>query len=166
MLLVAVAATMGKGTPLASLKGWVVGGCIASCLTMCGLTWAALHPSGWPLQQNVFLLGLANGVFAIAAISSMMALSRSGHGAREGTRMGLWGAAQAISFALGGVSGTLLVDVAQRLLGGRSGTAYACVFALEAIGFFVAQWLARTTHFPQSISPVADRPAVLDSQRS
>ena len=40
----------------------------------------------------------ANGAFAIAAIGSMMALVGGRAKAREGTRMGLWGAAQAIGF--------------------------------------------------------------------
>jgi MFS transporter, BCD family, chlorophyll transporter len=36
-------------------------------------------------------------MFAVAAIGSMMALAGEGRGRREGTRMGLWGAAQAIA---------------------------------------------------------------------
>ena len=44
-----------------------------------------------------WLLGFFNGVFAVAAIGAMMALAGEGAGAREGTRMGLWGAAQAIA---------------------------------------------------------------------
>ena len=40
---------------------------------------------------------------AVAAIGSMMALAGAGHRRRgEGMRMGLWGAAQAIAFGLGG----------------------------------------------------------------
>jgi MFS transporter, BCD family, chlorophyll transporter len=168
MLLVAVVASLCKGTPLASLKGWVVGGCIASSLSMLGLVWAGLYPSGWPLQQNVFLLGLSNGVFSIAAISSMMALARSGrstHTGREGTRMGLWGAAQAISFALGGVSGTILVDIVKQLTG-PSGAAYACVFMLEAVGFFAAQALARATYFPQSFAPLTPAATAFDREKA
>lgn len=165
MLLVALVVSLCKGTPLASLKAWVVSGCIASGLSMCGLVWAGLHPSGWPLQHNVFLLGLSNGVFSIAAISSMMALARNGHGTREGTRMGLWGAAQAISFALGGVSGTILVDLFKHVIG-PSGTPYAVVFLIEAMGFFAAQSLARATHFPQSFEPLTPRAAALDQRKS
>ena len=62
---------------------------------------AGSRPAGWPLRANVFALGVANGVFAVAAIGSMMALAGAGRGGREGVRMGLWGAAQAIAFALG-----------------------------------------------------------------
>jgi BCD family chlorophyll transporter-like MFS transporter len=51
------------------------------------------------------LMGFFNGMFAVAAIGSMMALAGEGRGAREGTRMGLWGAAQAIAAGFGGLLG-------------------------------------------------------------
>ena len=50
-------------------------------------------------------LGFCNGMFAVAAIGSMMALAGEGREAREGTRMGLWGAAQAIAAGFGGLTG-------------------------------------------------------------
>jgi BCD family chlorophyll transporter-like MFS transporter len=146
MVLVAMVTSIFRGTPLASLKGWVVGGCLASGLAMVGLFAAGVRGGTWPLDVNVFLLGLANGVFSIAAIASMMTLAGKGRSAREGTRMGLWGAAQAIAFGAGGFIGTVLVDLAQTVVG-PSGTAYAFVFGLEAIGFFVAQYLALKTTF-------------------
>ena len=59
----------------------------------------------WPLRPTVFALGVANGAFAVAAIGSMMGLAGEGREAREGVRMGLWGAAQAIAFGLGGLRG-------------------------------------------------------------
>ena len=113
MLLVAIVTTVFKGRRVASLKGWVVGGCVASGLAMAGLVLAGMRGMPWPLKQNVFVLGLANGVFSIAAISAMMTLASQGQGSREGTRMGLWGAAQAIAFGLGGFAGTILVDLAE-----------------------------------------------------
>jgi BCD family chlorophyll transporter-like MFS transporter len=62
--------------------------------------------------------------------------------------MGLWGASQAIAFGLGGFAGTVLVDVGKGLMPAASpGSAYALVFGLEAIGFFVAHWLALGTAF-------------------
>ena len=70
---------------------------------------------GWPLQASVFALGVANGAFAVAAIGSMMALAGRGREAREGVRMGLWGAAQAIAFGLGGFAGTVAADLARQL---------------------------------------------------
>jgi BCD family chlorophyll transporter-like MFS transporter len=155
MLLVAIMTSTFKRTRIASLKAWVIGGCVASSLAMAGLVLAGLRGVGWPLQPNVFFLGMANGVFCIAAISSMMTLAGRGRQAREGTRMGLWGAAQAIAFGLGGLVGTVLVDVAKRFLGAPA-SAYAFVFGLEAIGFFAACVLALGTTFSEHVAATPD----------
>ena len=142
MLLAALAGRRVAGARLGSLRAWMVGGCIASALALLGLVVAGanvLQAPQWPLRANVFLLGVANGAFSIAAIGSMMSLAggktASGE-AREGTRMGLWGAAQAIGFAVGGLFGAAASDVARWLIG-HQGSAYAAVFFLEA-GMFVA----------------------------
>jgi len=89
----------------------------------------------------VFALGVANGAFAIAAIASMMRLAGEGREAREGVRMGLWGAAQAIAFGIGGLAGAAASDVARWLIG-SPGPAYASVFALEAALFVVSAFMA------------------------
>jgi BCD family chlorophyll transporter-like MFS transporter len=151
MLLVAVVTSLFKGTPAASLKGWTVGGCLASAVAMGGLVWAGVHGGTWPLRENVFLLGVANGAFSIAAIGGMMTLAGQGRKSREGTRMGLWGAAQAIAFGAGGFLGTVIADLA-KLFTGPTGSAYAVVFALEAVGFFVAHAIALRVRFPKAAS--------------
>ncbi len=155
MLLVALATSALKGTAGANLKGWVVGGCLASAVAMGGLVYAGLAGQPWPLKENVFFLGLANGVFSIAAIGAMMALATEGRKGREGIRMGMWGAAQAFAFGAGGFLGTVLVDGA-KVLGLPLGASYSVVFGLELIGFFAAQWLALSVRFP-AVS--ATRPA-------
>ncbi|RXL96025.1 MFS transporter, partial [Citrobacter sp. AAK_AS5] len=81
----------------------------------------------WPLHLTVFFLGLANGLFAVAAIGSMMGLVDTGQAQREGVRMGLWGAAQALAFGLGGFLGTVAVDLARYLMDSPV-LAYASVF--------------------------------------
>ncbi|MDG4869859.1 PucC family protein, partial [Guyparkeria sp. 1SP6A2] len=78
---------------------------------------------------------------SIAAIGSMMGLAGAGDGGREGVRMGLWGAAQALAFALGGVVGTAAADLA-RLLIHDTGPAYALVFLANAGMFLGAARLA------------------------
>jgi BCD family chlorophyll transporter-like MFS transporter len=55
--------------------------------------------------------------------------------------MGLWGAAQAVAFALGGLVATIGSDLARHLAGTPAG-AYAAVFAGEAILFLFAARLA------------------------
>jgi BCD family chlorophyll transporter-like MFS transporter len=139
MLLAALAGRRLFGVSLGSLRAWAVGGCLASALALLGLVVGGNAGLGWPLRANVFLLGVANGAFAIAAIGSMMALADTGQGSREGVRMGLWGAAQAIGFAVGGTLGAAASDLA-RLLVGSAGAAYASVFFVEA-GLFVASAL-------------------------
>jgi BCD family chlorophyll transporter-like MFS transporter len=141
MLLAALAGRRVAGAALGSLRAWTIGGCLASALALLGLVLAGLWAPHWPLRANVFLLGLSNGAFSIAAIGSMMALAGAGRGGREGTRMGLWGAAQAIGFALGGLFGAAASDLARALLGAPA-PAYASVFLLEALMFVAAAVLA------------------------
>lgn len=136
MALVAIVTTVFSGTRASSLKLWTIGGCLASAVALSGLAFAGIVGTGWPIRTNVFLLGLTNGAFAVAAIGSMMALAGAGQGQREGIRMGLWGAAQAIAFGVGGLAGAAASDLF-RLLLASTADAYATVFALEA-GLFIA----------------------------
>jgi BCD family chlorophyll transporter-like MFS transporter len=124
-----------------SLRPWIVGGCLASSTALAGLAFAATYGPGFPLRPGVFLLGFANGIFAVAAIAMMMELAGAGTPPREGIRMGLWGASQAIAFAIGGVIGAIGVDVG-RLLLGSTPAAFLIVFAFEALLFAVAALLA------------------------
>jgi BCD family chlorophyll transporter-like MFS transporter len=83
-------------------------------------------------------------MFAVAAIGSMMSLAGSGSKSREGTRMGLWGAAQAIAAGFGGLLGTILVDLLQ-VANLSPVNAYGMVFSLEAGLFALAALLASTS---------------------
>ena len=71
----------------------------------------------------------------------MMALAGAGRAKREGTRMGLWGAAQAIAFGLGGFMGTVLIDVTRALFDAVV-PAYATVFTFEALLFLMSAVIA------------------------
>lgn len=135
------AAFAGSRPGFGTLRGWTIGGCLASALALLGLVAAGVVGPGWPLHATVFALGAANGAFSIAAIGSMMRLAGSGREQREGVRMGLWGAAQAISFALGGLAGAAASDLARHLIG-APGPAYALVFGLEALLFIVSARIA------------------------
>ena len=146
MLAVALAGSRRVAGRLGSVHSWMVGGCLLSAVAMAGLARAGVQHGDWPLQANVLLLGMANGAFSIAAIATMMRLANAGEGNSQGTRMGLWGAAQAMAFGLGGVLGTALSDLAHWLLP-QSGWAYASVFAFEACMFIAsavcAVWVGR-----------------------
>jgi len=134
---------------------WTIGGCFASAMALLGLAAAASVGPAWPLRETVFALGVTNGAYAVAAIGSMMALVSAGGHKREGVRMGLWGAAQAIAFGTGGFLGTLASDLARYLLHSPS-LSYATVFASEA-GLFVvaaimAVWVQRASELPDQCS--------------
>ncbi len=157
MLLAALAGRRVAGARLGSLRAWTVGGCIASGVALLGLVVAGSVAPHWPLRANVFILGVANGAFSIAAIGSMMSLAGGATAtgeAREGTRMGLWGAAQAFGFAVGGLFGAAASDVARWLIGDM-GTAYAAVFALEAGMFVAAALLAARIGGPLLSTPAS-----------
>jgi BCD family chlorophyll transporter-like MFS transporter len=140
MLLVAILGSQFRGR-VGSLRAWAIGGCIASAAALVGLVFGGLVGPGYPLTANVFLLGAANGAFAVAAIGSMMDLAGRGRQAREGVRMGLWGAAQAIAFGLGGFIGTMAIDVTRAIFE-PAAIAYGTVFAAEAALFILAAVLA------------------------
>jgi len=123
------------------LKVWTVIGCMGSALALVGLAIAAVVGPGWPLVINVFALGFCNGLFAVAAIGSMMGLAGTGTKTREGVRMGVWGASQAIAFGLGGLMGALGVDIARKMQA-HDGSAFQTIFAIEATLFVIAAGLA------------------------
>ena len=141
MLLVAIAGGLAGEFRTRAMRFWTIGGCLASALALLAIAAGGLLVPGWPLRGSVFVLGVANGAFAVSAIGSMMGLASQGRGQREGVRMGLWGAAQAVAFGAGGIFGTGASDLF-RLVFGIPAPAYAAVFALEALLFVVAARLA------------------------
>ncbi len=141
MLLVAfIGYRLGDGRH-SILRRCMIFGCLASSALLLVLAGSGYISPDWPLHANVGLLGIANGVFAVAAIGSMMGLVSKGHRQRDGVRMGVWGAAQAIAFGLGGMVGTLSVDVV-RWLTGSALNAYSLVFLAQAALFASAAYLA------------------------
>lgn len=133
MVLVGIAVT---GLRLGSLRGWVIAGCLGSAAALVAV---ALAPTlDLPLVPVVVTMGLFNGIFAVSAIGSMMQLAGEGRGAREGTRMGLWGASQAIAAGFGGLTGAALADVLRTVT--TDATAFGLTFLLEA-GLFLASAL-------------------------
>ncbi|MTH98804.1 BCD family MFS transporter [Roseibium sp. RKSG952] len=123
------------------LKHFTFLGCIGSALALAALSTAAIFAPDWPLAANIFLLGLANGVFAVAAIGTMMTLAGDNGGKQAGIRMGVWGAAQALSFGIGGLMGTVLLDAA-RFMTGDTAKAFFAVFSFEATLFVASALIA------------------------
>lgn len=138
MLLVGIAAT---GLKIGSLKGWVVAGCLGSALSLAVITFFGQIGPAAPLVWAVVGMGVFNGMFAVAAIGSMMALASEGRSEREGTRMGLWGAAQAIAAGFGGLLGAAAADILRRLVE-TDATAFGAVFIAQAGLFLAAAFMA------------------------
>ncbi|MEM9726572.1 MAG: BCD family MFS transporter [Pseudomonadota bacterium] len=128
------------GIRLPSTRSFVVVGCVGSGLALLARGLGGLG-AGWPIGANVMILGFCNGVFAVAAIGAMMGLASAGPEAREGLRMGVFGAAQSIGFALGASFGAAALDALRATLGVLA-PAYATVFIFEGALFLVAARLA------------------------
>ena len=129
---------MATGLRIGSLKAWVIAGCLGSAAALLAI--AAMGRTDGPLLPAVIALGVFNGMFAVAAIGSMMALAGEGRGAREGTRMGLWGAAQALAAGFGGLTGAALADAFRTVL--PDAAAFGAVFQIEAALFLASALLA------------------------
>lgn len=137
MLTVGIVATGLKKGPL---RSWVVAGCLGSAVSLGVIAWEGVAQTGLGLTVPVIALGFFNGMFAVAAIGSMMALAAQGRGQREGTRMGLWGAAQAIAAGFGGLTGAAAVDLMRTLR--PDAAAFGTVFMFEAALFIAAAAMA------------------------
>jgi BCD family chlorophyll transporter-like MFS transporter len=142
-----------------SLRSWTIGGCFASTLALLSLAGADWVGPAWPLRLSVFALGMSNGVFAVAAIGSMMELAHKGETGSAGVRMGLWGAAQAIAFAFGGLLGTGIVD-SIRYFFGSPVAAFGIVFCVEAALFLVAGRFASRVDSNKTLGAAAEGMAV------
>ena len=135
---VGIAAT---GLRIGSLRFWVIVGCLGSAAALMVIALAGQLANGTAiLTPAIRALGLFNGIFAVAAIGSMMALAGEGKQAREGTRMGLWGASQAMAAGAGGLFGAAAVDLARHFT--DSATAFGLVFSFAAALFTAAAVMA------------------------
>lgn len=131
---------MATGLKIGSLRNWILAGCFGSALSLTAIAWGGIALPGIGLTSMVVALGFFNGMFAVSAIGSMMALAAEGRGRREGTRMGLWGAAQAIAAGFGGLLGAAAVDLLRGPL--TDAPAFAVVFTAEAALFIAAAAMA------------------------
>ncbi|QGY80980.1 BCD family MFS transporter [Sphingorhabdus lacus] len=125
-------------------KLWIIIGCLSSAVMLGALSIAAAVGPAWPLKANVFGLGVANGIFAVAAVGAMLGLASDGSSSGEGARMGVWGAAQAIAFGAGGLLGAIIVDLLRGTMADDS-NAFQIVFVVEGAMFILAALVATGT---------------------
>jgi MFS transporter, BCD family, chlorophyll transporter len=160
MALVGIIGALYARRKPALMKIFIVSGCIGSGLALGGLAVSAAFAPLWPIAGNVFILGFMNGLFAVAAIGTMMTYAGAGKQANEGMRMGVWGAAQAISFGLGGLVGTIALTAGRWIIQ-EDGPAFALVFLLEASLFLVSAAIALRIGIGIAARPVPDHDASL-----
>jgi BCD family chlorophyll transporter-like MFS transporter len=141
MVITGIAGSLWSRRSEGALRYLTVGGCAASAVALFALAASASSGGDWPLTANVFVLGLANGCFTVAAIGSMMALAGAAGAGRTGMRMGLWGAAQGIAFGAGGLAGAAGVDLLLAVTGVPE-VAYGSVFAAEGGLFLLSAAIA------------------------
>lgn len=156
LIAIAVIGRLMRGRPQA-LVNITVGGCLLSASALVALGTSAFSADGWPLAATVMAFGVANGLFAGAAIASMFSLAGVGRERREGTRMGIWGAAQAIGFGVGMFFGASFLDLLRALV--PEPAAFAGVFYLEACVFAGAALLALRISRAPSLPPASPQPA-------
>lgn len=147
---------MATGLKIGSLRAWVTGGCLGSAVVLGLIALNGASTGFAPLMPLVVMLGYCNGVFAVAAIGSMMALASDGRERREGTRMGLWGAAQAIAAGFGGLFGAAAVDLFRITL--PDGAAFGAVFVIEA-ALFIASAVMALHVLGRTSAPTNPKPA-------
>lgn len=123
-----------------ALRQWAAAGCLASAVAYVSLT---VSPFGDAtlFRGIVVMLGFANGMFAIGAIGSMMAIAGEATNGGSGLRLGVFGAAQALAYAVGTLGGAAGVDAARALFASPVG-AYGFVFAAQATLFAAGAVLA------------------------
>ena len=128
-------------TRIGTLAAWARWGCVASGVALLAVATSPVVGSLLLLKGALLSLGIANGAFAIGAIGSMMSLSAAGDKKQTGVRMGVFGAAQAVAMAAGGMLGAGASDV-MRVVLGSDRLGYGSVFAMEAALFVVAAVMA------------------------
>jgi MFS transporter, BCD family, chlorophyll transporter len=155
-VLIGMLATAALASRFGTLQGWAASGCAASAGALLFLTGAAFSDSVGMMRGSVVVLGLANGVFAVGAIGCMMGLVHVGREGTAGLRMGFWGGAQAVAYALGGFAGAAGSDLARAGFG-TPVAGYATVFMAQGILFVLAAALVVRSTAPISRTQVAFR---------
>jgi BCD family chlorophyll transporter-like MFS transporter len=153
MAVLGLAGTFVRGDRTSLMKHTTVFGCVASAAALIGLGSAGFLRPMLPLQPMVFVLGFANGIFAVSALGLMMSFAGASRHSREGIRMGVWGAAQAAAFGIGGFLGATGLDLMRHLVPSIP-MAFASVFAAESIVFLAASVIAlRLGRVPTPLLP-------------
>jgi MFS transporter, BCD family, chlorophyll transporter len=155
-VLVGMVATALLAMRYSTLQRWAAAGCAASAGALVLLATSAAVGSVGMMRGSVMLLGVANGAFAVGAIGCMMGLVHVGREGRSGLRMGVWGGAQAVAYAVGGFAGAAGSDFARHGLGSAA-AGYSTVFIAQGIMFLLAASLVMRSTAPITRDGIAFR---------
>ena len=127
-----------KNERLGSEKLWLITGCLFSALSLFIISLLGLtYRDPGILNSVVFFFGISNGVFTAGILGTMLHLANRGSGDNNtGTRMGIWGAAQAYATMIAVFFSTVLVDILGLMMNSLP-SVYGIVF-LTAASFFIA----------------------------
>ena len=127
-----------KNERLGSERLWLITGCLFSALSLFIISLLAITFAGSSaLNSVVFFFGISNGIFTAGVLGTMLHLASRGSGDnKEGTRMGIWGAAQAYATMIAVFFSTVLVDILGLIMTSLP-SVYGIVF-LTAACFFIA----------------------------
>jgi MFS transporter, BCD family, chlorophyll transporter len=159
VLIVGVLLGMGAGArglaPRLGFSGLAAAGMVVGALGFAGLAIGAMATSTMTVWISLAVLGLGTGLFNVAGLSMMMALSTPG---AVGLAMGAWTLAHALADGLATAGGGAVYDMLRILTGGEA-TGFAAVFALEgAILLGLLPLLSRLSGGPAGalLSPSGD----------
>ena len=109
-------------------------GMVASVLVFIGVIVAGIMGNPGMFQSLVFVMGLGTGLAGAGMLSGVISFTTS---IRAGLLMGVWGMANLLGKAAGGLLGGIIIDL-MRLAFGNAFPAYATLFGLEVVVLIVA----------------------------
>jgi BCD family chlorophyll transporter-like MFS transporter len=115
---------------------------LATSLVLLSLASALMLPA-W-IRPVLFLFGVGFGIFTVGGVSLLMAMSKP---AQAGSYLALWSMLQLVTRGFGISMGGVIRDVALQLTGAFP-SAYAALFAIEALGLYLCIYLLVRVNVP------------------
>lgn len=115
---------------------------LATSLVLLSLASALVLPA--LIRPVLFVFGVGFGIFTVGGVSLLMAMSRP---AQAGSYLALWSMLQLVTRGFGISMGGVIRDVALELTGAFN-SAYASLFAIEALGLYLCIYLLVRVNVP------------------
>jgi BCD family chlorophyll transporter-like MFS transporter len=122
-------------------------GLAATMVIFLAVIGAGVAGNAGAFRWMVGVMGLGTGVAGAGLLTLIISSTTS---VRAGLLLGVWGFANLLGRAFGGLIGGVVVDAVQRLAGGSALTAYSLVFALETVMLAAAFILSFRIDFARS----------------